>query len=131
MKEFWLQLARDNLQASMACMESHYASAVSRAYYSAFAAGHALLIHAGAKPRADFGTWSHEDLPLALRSTLSRGTMPVTRSSPTEIQIMIQRCYQRRLAADYAPSRSIDRQIADDSRRDAGRVLAFVERIVE
>ena len=129
--EQWLKTAQQNRDAAKSIQQSFARSAVSRAYYSVYAASHAILLHLKERPREDWGTWAHEDLPGTLRSTLSRGTVPFAAGVPVQCKEIVTRCYKKRLTADYAPGLDVDPEMAKEACRDADRMVATAKRIME
>lgn len=126
----WLRMASSNLSTARAIRETDPRSSCSRAYYAAYAAGHALLLHVGEVPRESLGTWAHQDLPDAVKSVLGRGTVPVGSQPAALAKIHLERCRARRLDADYSPDRTVAPTFAYDACRQAGAVVALAERMV-
>ncbi len=119
-----MSVAVTNFEAALSLAKGgHNRSAVSRAYYAAFAAVHSLLLHLDATPRPEFGTWAHATLPGALRAALSGRMRDRLRADPTEYSRMLAEAYSGRQAADYNPQADVS---SDFVRRSLGRCGALV-----
>ena len=126
----WLGLASSNLSTARTVREADPRSACSRAYYAAYAAGHAILLHARELPREGLGTWAHADLPLAVKAVLNRGTLPCGQQPAASAKIQLECCRALRVDADYSPARAVKSAQAYDACRHAGAVVALAERMV-
>jgi uncharacterized protein (UPF0332 family) len=107
--EGWKKIAIEALDAARILGNQSPRGALNRAYYALFAHTHALLIEAKCRPRREFGTWSHTDLPEMVRSNL-RG--PLGREAETSLRQLLRCCRKEREAADYDPSAVIDGLVA-------------------
>lgn len=123
----WLRAAQDIMLATLSLAEHHPRSAVSRAYFAAYAAVHAILLHSGEQPPSR-GNWSHDGLAEHVRVVLQR-----LRRNDSSFRGAIQmkkdvsdlRNY--RVRADYSPTSTID---AAEAVRRARNVLATTEGIL-
>ncbi|MCC6284839.1 MAG: HEPN domain-containing protein [Phycisphaerales bacterium] len=112
----WTQLAEESLHAAKTCHERGcYRSAVSRAYYTAYAMIAAWLERAG----ASFGREnpSHAQVESMLQASLARRRR---NSDATRDMVRRLRNLRRfRLVSDYSPAGYIDKEIARACLRDA------------
>lgn len=121
------RLGRQNLDAARDLLRlGHWRSCVSRSYYAAMAASHAILIRMKKTPPVDRGGWSHNDLPALLHwclmsSPLRRGAVPIAVAKVHRIEL--SRCYARRVLADYHPIAVVSQGDAAESVKCAGRLL--------
>ena len=95
----WQKLAQESFAAASRLKTGGLSrSCVSRAYYAVFAAVTHALIQKGLTPRADFGTWSHAELPeMAQNHLLDHGAAAIN------LAYAVRRLYRLRLWADYVP----------------------------
>ena len=99
----WPDIARDSFVAAKVLRDAgHHRSAVSRAYYAAYARVTAELEGRASLP-ADREGPDHDDLPEMVIDYLSRMQYPARR----EVREILIRLYDYRLHADYRPSRVI------------------------
>jgi uncharacterized protein (UPF0332 family) len=124
MQTAWLQLAGLNeTAASDALDRMHHRPAISRFYYSAFAAAHAVLISKGVTP-PQRGNWGHEGLPEHLETALG---------SNRDASLYSQRLgelYDLRIEADYGVLRTVGEREAVRSRKLAGPLIRLAEKVV-
>ena len=95
----WLDVARENRKAATVLSRGcHYRSAVSRAYYAAYArTTHALAGIGVTMPGGRVGP-HHQSLPQMVKSNLGK----------PELSSILARLYVMRCLADYAPSKTVD-----------------------
>lgn len=125
-----MSMAIDNLEAAHELKKGgRFRSAVSRAYYAAFAAGHALGLHAGAKPRASEQTWEHARLPNVVHQCL----LPVVRDRHLALSVKqyLVECRRLRVQSDYIPLSVVDRQTVDKALHLARKFVGTVRRVVD
>lgn len=124
MQREWLQLSKQNeLAATQLLDASFHRSSVSRFYYSAFAAAHAVLIER-AYTLPDLGNWSHKALPEAIKAGLGG-------DRDAKLYAMrLAELYVLRIEADYGVNRSVDRREAVRSRKLAGPILRLADRMI-
>jgi len=126
--EDWMRIALDNLDAAHLIGEKHTRSAVSRAYYAAYSAAHAILISLGEAPPSK-GNWGHANVGLHLQAVMTRG----------EKRGDIQRAFRQdlnnarnyRIAADYGAGIAVERGDWHEARRCAGRVVHAARRVMQ
>lgn len=113
----WLHFAEENLDAAgslRAC--GKYRSSVSRSYYAAHHAAHAILLANGVTPPLR-GNWKHGELPGEIRSAV--------RSSGGNagwadyLHQCLQDAYNLRVQADYKPGQPVMDSHATEARRVA------------
>jgi len=91
-----------------------FRSAVSRAYYAAYAAVTARLVQSGAVHRLDSANPSHRALPAMVEGNLS-GLADWQRR---DLKSTTRRLYETRLDADYRARVEVDREVAVRSLRE-------------
>ena len=128
-KEQWLVVAVDSLESASALSErERWRSAVSRSYYAAHAAAHALVVHfepaRGDAPRSI----RHVDLPPTLRGCLRRlpNSLPLARLAHDELV----EAYNLRIVADYKPGLPIDSPAYDQARKAAARMIYSAKKVI-
>lgn len=93
---------------------------MSRAYYAMFCAATHTLLTSGLRPRAGFGTWSHEVLPEAVRQNLRK---LMGASVAQGLGTRLRHGFKLRLVADYDPAQTVD---AETARRCLGFACSVV-----
>jgi len=118
--EIWLRLAGENIEASAVMRaRGNFRSAVSRAYYAAHHAAHALLLASGVKAPSPRGNWKHGALPGEVRSSIRNAEGDVSQNArwADYFHQCLQDCYNLRVQADYKPFDTVDDAHARDSLR--------------
>jgi uncharacterized protein (UPF0332 family) len=103
----WMQLAESNLDAAIRLRESNTASSVSRAYYAAYGAAHAIAISKGESPPVR-GNWPHEGLGELVRTVLGRGQKDWQRQQVLQYKQALNVLLSMRIRADYSPKSSFE-----------------------
>ncbi len=111
----WMELA----QAFLVDAKNLYAgsaarSAASRAYYSAFAATHALLQHFSISPPARRTSWAHRSLSTELWGAL-RGSGKMGKFQAKVFVDGLAAAYSTRIEADYKPGFDVTLADAKDA----------------
>jgi uncharacterized protein (UPF0332 family) len=120
----WHELAQDSLAAAGELTRSgRHRSAVSRAYYAAFAAATMRLHSAGVPFPADWDGPAHRDLPRLIEMNLPRPDLGKRR----KLKQLVQNLYNTRISADYKPGHSIGSVEARSAVNYAGMVLKSLE----
>lgn len=110
----WGEIGHANLRAAQVLFAQElWRSCVSRAYYSAMASSHAILIHLNRTP-TELGNWPNPRLPTALSAALGGGN---SRDHRVRVVALSHRrelsdCWGYRLQADYSPLADVGGQIA-------------------
>jgi uncharacterized protein (UPF0332 family) len=129
-KTQWLGVATDNQTAALRLARAGcHRSAVSRAYYAAYAAVHGLLLHFERSP-GNKGTWTHTALPGELRTALA----PVRdrlAQPPPHYEDILQKAYNARRLADYNPSLTVDARTSDTAIRNCDRLVKLAAKVVQ
>ncbi|MGD9689278.1 MAG: HEPN domain-containing protein [Phycisphaerales bacterium] len=113
----WLEFAEENLEAAAGLRgQGKFRSAVSRAYYAAHHAAHALLLMSGVAPPSR-GNWKHGELPGEVRAAVrSRGGNV---QWADYLHQCLQVAYNLRVQADYKPGQLVGDVHAAEARRVA------------
>lgn len=129
--EEWARLGRENLHVAQRLQENQqWRSCISRAYYSAMASSHAILMQLGQQP-PDRGNWSNERLPAMLFAVLKAidprdgGWVAAAKS----IRLDLGNLWMFRLQADYRPAATINELLADEAVKCARRLARQRERL--
>jgi hypothetical protein len=111
--EAWMNVARTNHHDAGRLMRGEsWRSSISRSYYCAYSAAHAIVTHLDAS-LSSRGNLSHRRLPLVLRSVLIRSLgASIKRRRAMMYQQGLLDAYGLRLSADYVPMMTIGRQEA-------------------
>ena len=122
------RLFLDKARESLASAEADFAagrfnSCANRAYYAAFQAAVAALIHTGVGPRGD--TWGHAFVMAQFSGTLIKRRKLVSSS----LRASLSALQEARSLADYEP-RSVTRTTARRSVEEAGEVVEAVNRLL-
>lgn len=123
----WKELSLDSLAAAKELMTAgHWRSSASRSYYAVYARVCQVLSRLTEFPEGREGP-SHDDLPDMLFDYLTRLTVAERRRFAS----VVYRMYQRRVTADYRPSRTIDELGARDSMTSAQAFFTAMEAVYE
>lgn len=123
----WQKCSRECLEAARLLVRSGKSrSAASRAYFSAYASTHAILLRRGLQP-PERGNWPHEGLPTALAATLGRGGSQPDRTQSLLLKQSLAACWMTRIIADYGPTGTLDDKAARDVVREATRLYKRME----
>ena len=120
----WFLSAESNFEAASALAERCRPSSVSRAYYAAYSASHAIVMARGETPPAR-GNWPHEGLGELVRTVLARGQDEWKRQELLQYKQAINELQSLRILADYEPASVFEGQ---DWISSARRVLALARR---
>jgi uncharacterized protein (UPF0332 family) len=116
----WAVVGRDNLLAAERLLRAaHYRSAVSRAYFAGFAAATSVLAAKKVSFPGRREGPAHERLPRMLLNNMGDYSLVVRRRAGRVLNAL----YDERIAADYYPGISVDRQSALYAVRDASLIL--------
>lgn len=127
----WMEMALDCEKAADMLFEAdNWRSSVSRSYYAAYCAIHAMLIHRGETPPPR-GNWPHKGLGDVLHTTLSQRKPNVEPRVSKDYRIKLNRLYHMRAVVDYDPKCSVDEDDAAKARKFAGPFLRHAERMLE
>jgi hypothetical protein len=110
----WAEIGRANLRdAQELFAREAWRSCVSRAYYSAMASSHAILIHLNRTP-PELGNWPNPRLAAALSAALGGGNSKDHRVRVIALthRSEIATCWSYRLQADYSPTARMTDSIA-------------------
>lgn len=119
----WKALARENLVAAKSLsQDARWRSAISRAYYSAYAGVCEALEGLADYPKGRFGP-SHDVLPKLIMTYLT--IRPVYERR--RIATAAHRLYQRRVVADYRPLDRVDATLTRDCIQDASLIVKAVQ----
>lgn len=124
----WLNSARESIAAAQSAIKEFPRSAVSRAYFAAYAATHAILLHSNETP-PQRGNWAHGGLGQQLATVLARGA-GLDRRIALLMRKCVDDCYNCRIQADYGPHLVMGEPIARSATRHARQVLLLAERMV-
>ena len=129
----WMGLAESAITAAAAVRSEHPRSSVSRAYYSAFAACHALLAHLRPEMawpgRANF---KHGELPGELRWTLQHKFRRGLSVFQADVyRDCLEETYNLRRQADYKPDRVITADHAEDAVERAGQIVRLARGVIQ
>ena len=102
-----------------------YRSAVSRAYYAAYAAVTRRLVEAGTTFSKGWNNPEHSELPRLIQQQLAGR---YSSSQLKEMAAAIRRLRSARIDADYRPQRLVDRDLALQASRDAGAVIGTLKK---
>lgn len=120
----WRDIAMENEEAAKELLRAgRFRSAVSRAYYAAYATVTGKLVDAGAIPRTDESNPSHKALPLMVEGNLP-GLSPWQRR---DLKATTRRLYNTRLDADYRSRVNVDKAVAARSLAELGRAMRLAE----
>lgn len=123
-------VAIDNMEAAQLLLEQHkWRSAVSRAYYAAFSAAHAIGRHAGEQPRPVMGTWKHASITSVLYASLRR-LAGAKSPLPWLLVSYLERVRDHRGFADYQPATRLDGQTARDVVHEAAQIASCARRMI-
>lgn len=125
----WLESARRSQGAARLLHgnATFVRSSVSRYYFAAYAAAHAVLLHLGKTPPQQ-GNWSHKGLPDVLRTVL---TAIARVDNSAAYSQMLRTLYDLRVVADYGAGLTLDATLLESARRDSGRVVKLAERMAD
>ena len=123
--QLFLDKARESLASAHADFAAaRYNSCANRAYYAAFQAAIAALIHAGVQGREDI--WSHRFVMSEFSSTLVRRIHLL----PSSMSSALNTLMERRNIADYRP-RGLSEKEARRSLQQAKRIVSAIHRMLE
>lgn len=127
--ENWMFLGRANLEAAHLLQSRQlWRSAISRAYYSSMASGHALLLRMGMNS-PERGNWPNQALPGLIYTTLQarhsndRRMKSVALAHKADMEL----CWNYRILADYGPLARLGRTECDGAIKCAGRLVRRLE----
>lgn len=125
-------MATENMEAARLLFDQKkWRSAISRAYYAAFASAHAIGLHAGEKPRPPFGTWTHRSLPGVLHQGIRRIAGEDRRSLRSVLVRHLEQVQRMRGIADYQPMVIVGREEARDSIHQAARIVSNARSMID
>ncbi|HZQ37236.1 MAG TPA: HEPN domain-containing protein [Dehalococcoidia bacterium] len=120
----YLERSRENLAAAESeFWQGRFNTSASRAYYAAFLAAVAMLLHAGVPQPTGGRIWDHG----FVQAEFVRRFIHRRKLYPAEYAAVLDNLMERRHRADYRLT-PVSRRQADRSRSDARR---FVERIID
>jgi len=120
----WQQISRENLVAAKSLsQDARWRSAVSRAYYAAYASVCGALEGLATYPKGRFGP-SHDLLPKLVMTYVTTVSMWDRR----RIATAAHRLFERRLVADYKPVQQVDGEMARACVQDASVIIKMVNR---
>ena len=118
----WDQISRENLLAAKSLsQDSRWRSAVSRAYYAAYASVSGALEGLAQFPRDRYGP-SHDLLPILVMTYLTT----IGFFDRRKVAAASRRLYRYRIAADYEPPMTVDRDFAATALRDASFIVRAI-----
>lgn len=131
-----MSVANENLAAAQDLRrDGHYRSAVSRAYYAAFSAAHAIALRNGDAPPVDPGTgvrranWSHDSIVNLYAGHIGRDKEPSKKVQRLRGR-SLARLFSDRLRADYQPRATIDEEVTIGAMSSAKGIVEYVRRRV-
>jgi uncharacterized protein (UPF0332 family) len=120
--ETWKEIAQANLVAAKSlAMDARWRSAVSRAYYAAYAAVAGRLEGLASYPDGRFGP-SHDLLPQLVLTYLTY----LGKFDRRLVASAAKRLYRQRIAADYEPPITVELEESRAALRDASLILRIV-----
>ena len=125
----WLVAGQSSEDAAVRTEMTNPRSAISRFYYAAYSASHAILLSKRQIP-PDRGNWPHEGLSENLEAVLSRGPDAMKDRDSRVFKQRLSELYDLRIEADYGPLRSVTGEAATRARRLAGPLVRLAERMV-
>ena len=125
----WSSCASENLRAAQVLLGAgHYRSCISRAYYSACASAHAILLTLGHTPPVQ-GNWSNPQLPAVLGAAVGRSGPHRRGADAILLKQDLGESWMLSLLADYRPQAVVDAGMAEDSLLRARRVAWRLEKL--
>ena len=125
----WQQVGRQNLLDAVSMIDrGSIRSAISRAYYSAVASTHAILLVRGYSA-PERGNWSNQQLPDTVREAI-RAIAPRDSACQTSAKITreeLAHTWALRLQADYNPESRLSLEAARDAVKCARRLAQRLE----
>lgn len=120
----WRDIATENEEAAKELLRTgRFRSAVSRAYYAAYASVTGRLVESGAVPKSGVANPSHKALPLMVE-----GNLPgLAAWQRRDLKAATRRLYEMRLDADYRSQVDVDRTVAVRSLAELGVAMKLVE----
>lgn len=120
----WRDIATENEEAAKELLRAgRFRSAVSRAYYAAYAIVTGKLVEAGAVPKTGESNPSHKALPLMVE-----GNLPgLSAWERRDLKSTTRRLYSTRIDADYRSTTDVDRGTAVQSLSDLGRAVRLLK----
>ncbi len=120
----WWQISDEAMIAAKALsLDGRWRSSVSRAYYAAYAS-----VAGGLQGRASFPAGrhgpTHDRLPVLIMTYMT--SLPVW--NRRQVAGTARRLYEWRVAADYIPTRLVDRAVTRACLQDAAGILRMVTR---
>lgn len=95
--------------AARLCLKKRFFRAsANRAYYAAYQAATALLLHSRLVPRPDYGNWNHLKTITNLENTNVKRLLETYRSKSIIVRQNLGRLYALRCQADYDPAARIE-----------------------
>ena len=121
--EQWQAMSLNNRRAAQRLLETEcYRSSVSRAYYAAYSALTAALIHQGITLGYGGNNPGHAGLPVLVVNNLT--SLPLT--ARYDLNKSLRRLYRAQVEADYAAVVVVDNAAAKRSIRDLARVFQIL-----
>jgi uncharacterized protein (UPF0332 family) len=118
----WQEISRESLVAAKSLsQDSRWRSAVSRAYYAAYASVSGALDGLAEFPKDRRGP-SHDLLPVLVMTYLTR----IGFFDRRKVAAASRRLYRYRISADYEPPTLIDRAFAGMALRDASFIVRTI-----
>jgi hypothetical protein len=126
----WLDMAKQSEQAARLLeREKMFRSSVSRAYYAAQAAAHAILLRRGHTPPQE-GNWANPGLGDVLGTSLRTVHPQIRKEQARDYRMDVVRCWTMRLDADYRAIRSIGDVESRAAIRSCGRLVRLAESVL-
>lgn len=127
----WLEMAKTCEEASRLLAEAgNWRSCVSRAYYAAYCAVHAMLLTRNETSPAK-GNWDHGQLGALLHSNLRTRTPRFVARGDKYYRSRFNQLRDLRIVADYGPMISVGLVDASQARQLAGPFVRLAEEIIE
>jgi uncharacterized protein (UPF0332 family) len=118
----WSEISRENLIAPKSLsQDARWRSAVSRAYYAAYAAVAGALEGLAQYPKGRFGP-AHDQLPKLIMTYLTE----LEFFERARVVKLARRLYRQRIAADYEPPQRVDLEEARIAVQDASAITRSI-----
>jgi uncharacterized protein (UPF0332 family) len=130
MKTSWLNMASESMEAAVMLKHDCPRWCASRAYYAAYSATHAMLLHSNLST-PELGNWQHAGLGQAVCESLKRGRGRRSKHAANALKNAIESCYSARIAADYKPEYSVDDTMASKAIKRARHVLHAAKELLQ
>lgn len=130
----WLAAAQENAEAATILMDRFPRAAISRYYYAAFGAAHAIVIaRKETPPRSSEGNprnWKHSAIQNLLETNLATKHPQLRKDEAVQFRLHLQAAWQIRLQADYSIIDVVSESDAKRTRENAVSILQLATEII-